>query len=125
MGNKQPMIFLLDLMFIIRDSHLWYHKFSLNLKFLPSPNKYPVQITPTSNLIFSGSLYLQQRQNLQVQLSALQSDYDNLNARYEEESEAASNLRAQLSRVNAEFAALKTRYDKELLAKTEEMEEMR
>ena len=74
---------------------------------------------------FSGSFYLQQRQNLQVQLSALQSDYDNLNARYEEESEAASNLRAQLSRVNAEFAALKTRYDKELLAKTEEMEEMR
>lgn len=48
-----------------------------------------------------------------------------MNARYEEESEAASNLRATLSRVNAEFAALKTKYDKELLAKTEEMEEMR
>lgn len=68
---------------------------------------------------------LQQRQNLQVQLSALQSDYDNLNARYEEESESLSLARQQLSKVNAEFAALKTRYDKEILAKVEEIEELR
>lgn len=49
LGNEQHMILLLDLIFItcIRDSHRWYHKFSFNLKFLPSPNKYPVQITPT------------------------------------------------------------------------------
>lgn len=42
MGNEQHMILLLDLIFItcIRDSHLWYHKFSFNLKFLPSPNNY-------------------------------------------------------------------------------------
>lgn len=58
-------------------------------------------------------------------MAALQSDYDNLNARYEEESEAASNLRAQLSKVNADYAALKTKYDKELIAKQEELEEIK
>jgi hypothetical protein len=52
---------------------------------------------------------LQQRQNLQVQLAALQSDYDNLNARYEEESETASTLRASFSKISAEYAALKTK----------------
>jgi hypothetical protein len=56
---------------------------------------------------------------------ALQSDYDNLNARYEEESETSSMLRNSLSKVSADFASLKSRYDKELLAKTEEFEEMR
>lgn len=68
---------------------------------------------------------LQQRQNLQVQLAALQSDYDNLNARYEEESETASTLRASFSKISAEYAALKTKYDKELMAKQEELEEIR
>jgi len=41
-------------------------------------------------------LCLQQRQNLQVQLAALQADYDNLNVRYEEESENASMYRQQV-----------------------------
>ena len=38
MGNEQHIILLLILIFItcIRDSHLWCHKFSFNLKFLPS-----------------------------------------------------------------------------------------
>jgi predicted nuclease with TOPRIM domain len=53
-------------------------------------------------------------------LAALQSDYDNLNARYEEESETASTLRASFSKISAEYAALKTKYDKELMAKQEE-----
>ena len=43
---------------------------------------------------------LQQRQNLQVQLAALQADYDNLNARYEEESENASMYRQMVSAMN-------------------------
>lgn len=68
---------------------------------------------------------LQQRQNLQIQLAGLQSDYDGLNARYEEEAESANSLRAQLSKVNAEYTALKARFDKELQLRTEELEETR
>lgn len=68
---------------------------------------------------------LQQRQNLQVSLVALQSDYDNLNARLEEEAETSANLRTQYSKISAEYAALKTRFDKELAARTEELEDTR
>ena len=68
---------------------------------------------------------LQQRQNLHVQLTALQADYDNLNARYEEESEAASIFRQQCSKLQAEFSAMKTKLEKDLMSKTEEYEEMR
>jgi predicted nuclease with TOPRIM domain len=60
-----------------------------------------------------------------VNLSALQSDYDSLNARLEEEAEISSNLRNQLSKVSADYASLKMRFDKELAAKTEELEETR
>jgi predicted nuclease with TOPRIM domain len=60
-----------------------------------------------------------------VNLSALQSDYDSLNARLEEEAEVSSNLRNQLSKISADYAALKMRFDKELAAKTEELEETR
>ena len=67
----------------------------------------------------------QQRQNLQVNLSALQADYDNLNHRLEEETESNNSLRDKLSKVNAEYTALKTRFDKEIQAKTEECEEIR
>ena len=68
---------------------------------------------------------LQQRQNLQVNLSALQSDYDSINARLEEETETSTTLRTSLSKINAEYAALKMRFDKELAARTEELEETR
>merc|ERR1712108_74147 len=66
-----------------------------------------------------------QRQNLHVQLSGLQSDYDNLNIRYEEEAESSNILRASLSKVNAEYLTLKSRFDKEIQAKIEEIEEVR
>ena len=69
--------------------------------------------------------FFQQRVNLTAQLSALQADFDNLNARYEEESESNTILRNQLSKINAEFSALKSRYDKEIMAKTEELEDLR
>lgn len=52
-------------------------------------------------------------------------DYDNLQARYEEEAEAAGNLRNQVAKFNADMAALKTRLERELMAKTEEFEELK
>ena len=55
----------------------------------------------------------------------MQSDYDNLNARLEEEAETSTNLRNQLSKINADYAALKARFDKEIQAKNDEIEEMR
>ncbi len=58
-------------------------------------------------------------------MSSLQMDYDNLQARYEEESEAAGILRNQVAKFNADMAALKTRLERELMAKTEEFEEMK
>ena len=79
----------------------------------------------TTLTCISFSLHLQQRQNLHVQLTALQADYDNLNARYEEESEAASIFRQQCSKIQAEFSAMKTKLEKELISKTEEYEELR
>ena len=60
-----------------------------------------------------------------MNLSALQSDYDNLNARLEEETETSSTLRTSLSKVTAEYSALKMRFDKEIAARTEELEETR
>ena len=68
---------------------------------------------------------LQQRQNLSVQFSALQADYDNLNARYEEESESASILRQSYSKLQADYAGMKTKLEKDLLAKNEELDELR
>ena len=52
-------------------------------------------------------------------------DYDNLQARYEEEAEAAGNLRNQVAKFNADMAALKTRLEREIMAKTEEFEELK
>lgn len=60
-----------------------------------------------------------------MQLTALQADYDNLNARYEEESESASIIRQQYSKLQAEFSAMKTKLEKDLMAKTEEYEDLR
>lgn len=60
-----------------------------------------------------------------MQLSALQADYDNLNARFEEESEAASVLRQQLSKSTTEYQSLKARFDKEVIHLTEELEDTR
>lgn len=77
------------------------------------------------NVCFLRYFCLQQRQNLQIQISALQSDYDNLNARYEEESEAASILRNSLSKANCDLVALKTKYDKEVVSLREELESVK
>ncbi|XP_018649677.1 putative paramyosin [Schistosoma mansoni] len=65
------------------------------------------------------------RFNLQAQLTSLQMDYDNLQAKYDEESEEASNLRSQVSKFNADIAALKSKFERELMSKTEEFEEMK
>lgn len=58
-------------------------------------------------------------------MTSLQMDYDNLQARYEEESEEASNLRNQVSKFNADMATLKARLEREILSKTEEFEELK
>ncbi len=60
-----------------------------------------------------------------IQLSSLQVDFDNLSARFEEESEAAASLRGQLQKVLGDYQSLKSRFDKEILAKAEEVEEIR
>ncbi len=68
---------------------------------------------------------MQQRTQLTIQINSITVDYDNLNARFEEEQENASSLRAQLSKLQTEFQALRTRYDKDMMAKTEELEDTR
>jgi hypothetical protein len=55
----------------------------------------------------------------------LQVDFDNVNARLEEESEAANSMRVQLSRANGDLQTLKSRYEKDILIKTEELEDLR
>ena len=68
---------------------------------------------------------LQTRANLQATLSALQMDYDNLNARFEEESEAASMLRQSYSKLQTDYQTMKVKLEKDLAAKTEEYEDLR
>jgi len=70
-------------------------------------------------------LAAQERNQLSVQLTNLQVDFDNVNARLEEETENANSMRSQLQKVAAEYQALKSRFDKELIARTEELEEIR
>jgi len=67
----------------------------------------------------------QERNQLSIQLTNLQVDFDNVNARLEEETENSTTLRSQLQKAVADYQNLKSRFDKELLAKTEELEEMR
>jgi len=55
----------------------------------------------------------------------LQVDFDNLNARYEEESEAAASLRSQLQKAITDYVQLKSRYDKDVISKQEELEDLR
>ena len=52
-------------------------------------------------------------------------DFDNLNARLDEEAETSASLRAQLQRAQADYQALKSKYDKEVTARVEEFEETR
>ena len=68
---------------------------------------------------------LQERNQLSIQLTNLQVDFDNVNARLEEETENATSLRSQLQKAVADYQTLKSRFDKELIAKTEELEEIR
>lgn len=71
------------------------------------------------------STLLQERNQLSIQLTNLQVDFDNVNARLEEETENASSLRSQLQKAVGDYQNLKSRFDKELIAKTEELEELR
>lgn len=68
---------------------------------------------------------MQERNQLSIQLTNLQVDFDNVNARLEEEAEAANSLRSQLQKAIADYQSLKSRFDKEIIAKTEELEEFR
>ncbi len=52
-------------------------------------------------------------------------DFDNLNARYEEEAEAAGLLRNQVSKITVELQNLRTKYDKDMMARAEELEDLR
>jgi len=70
-------------------------------------------------------LCVQERNQLSIQLTNLQVDFDNVNARLEEETENAASLRSQLQKAVADYQTLKSRFDKELLARTEELEEIR
>lgn len=83
----------------------------------------------TSTLIFQTLScmvwWLQERNQLSITLTNLQVDFDNLNARLEEEAETAASLRAQLQRSQADYAQLKSRYDKDITARVEEFEETR
>lgn len=67
----------------------------------------------------------QERNQLSITLTNLQVDFDNLNARLEEESETSASLRAQLQRAQSDYAQLKARYDKDITARVEEFEEIR
>ena len=70
-------------------------------------------------------MVLQQKNSLTIQFNNLQVDYDNLNARFEEESDAAANLRAQHSKLQQEMQTMKSRYEKDILIKIEEVEDIR
>ena len=50
---------------------------------------------------------------------------DNLTVSYEEEVEANNNNKATISRLQGELGALRSKYEKELLAKTEEIEDIK
>ena len=68
---------------------------------------------------------LQERNQLYVQLTALQQDFDGLNGRLEEEVETSSNLRGQLGRVQVELASLRSKYEKDMIARAEELEDLK
>ena len=68
---------------------------------------------------------VQQKNTLSIQINNLQVDYDNLNARFEEESETAGTLRVQYSKLQQEFQTLKSRYEKEMSIKVGELENIR
>merc|ERR1712045_398431 len=60
-----------------------------------------------------------------IQINSLQIEYDNLNARYEEEVEGAGGMRNQVSKLQAELVALRSKYDKDMMMKAEELEDLR
>ena len=68
---------------------------------------------------------LQERNQLSITLTNLQVDFDNLNARLEEEAETSASLRAQLQRAQSDYQQLKSKYDKDISIRTEEIEEIR
>ena len=78
-----------------------------------------------SSWIFAFFFDVQVRNQLTINLNSLQQDFDNLNARLEEESEGSLTIRNQLSKVQGDYTTLKSKYDKDIMAKTEELEELR
>ncbi len=70
-------------------------------------------------------VFFQQRNQITIQFNSLQVDFDNLNARYEEEAEAAGLLRNQVSKITVELQNLRQKYDKDMMARAEELEDLR
>ena len=67
----------------------------------------------------------QMHNQLEIQFSGLQLDYDNLRVQLEEEQESSVSIRNQLSKAQADYQALKSKFDKEVSAKVDELEEIR
>jgi len=65
------------------------------------------------------------KQQLTITVNNLTVEIDNLNGRLEEEAESNSQLKAQLSNAQAELQRLRSKYDKDMMAKTEELEDVK
>jgi len=70
---------------------------------------------------FSEQLHNQ----IEIQFSSLQLDYDNLRAQLDEEAESSASLRNQLTKSQTDYQALKSKYDKDVSARIDELEEVR
>ncbi len=68
---------------------------------------------------------LQLRNQLTITVNNLQMDFDNANARLEEEAEANASLRNQLSKAQGDLGAFKSKYEKEVVLRIEEMEDLK
>ena len=67
----------------------------------------------------------QLRAQLAAQFNAIQSDFEGLNIRLEEETEGSQNLRSQLLRVQSDYQATRSKYEKEVIVLTEELDDLR
>jgi len=70
-------------------------------------------------------LCVQVHSQLEIQYGGLQTDFDNLKAQLEEETEGAATLRTQLQKSQADYQTLKSKYDKDVAARTDELDELK
>lgn len=68
---------------------------------------------------------VRQKNQLSVTVNNITIEIDQLTASYEDEVEANNQNKAQVSRLNGELSALRTKYEKELLARLEEIEDIK